>query len=120
MTQDAKDHLDAELRKAPVNVEVRERLSVEYTKAMTNIRNLVEEEFQLELQRERKERRWVAGGKMDPKWNEALKREQDVMDNIKAQKESSSLVHESSYSRKRNELSSPEGKFILDGVEVLK
>ena len=91
MAKDAKDHLEAQLRKAPVSVEERERLTVEYTKAMTNIRSLAEEEFQLELQREREERRWVAGRSMDPKWDEALKREQqDIMDNIKAQKESSS------------------------------
>ena len=91
MVKDAKDHLEAELRKTPVSVEGRERLIIEYSKAMENIRNLAEEEFKLELQREREERRWVAGRGMDPKWNEALKREQqDIMDNIKAQKESSS------------------------------
>jgi hypothetical protein len=76
MAKDAKDNLEAELRKALVGVEERERLTVEYSKAMANIRSLAEEEFQLELQREREERRWVTTGQgMDHKWNEALKRE---------------------------------------------
>jgi hypothetical protein len=91
MVKDARGHLDAELRKAPVSVEERERLTEEYTKTMEDIRTLAEEQFQLDLQRERQERRWVAGDSMDPRWNEALKREQqNIMDTIKAQKESSS------------------------------
>jgi hypothetical protein len=117
-----------------------------------NIRNLAEEEFQLELQREREERRWVAGRGMDTKWNEALKREQQniqaytpdslydkridasyrkstrdqeeqqhsairrfahTMPYHRTSEAGTRVFREPSYSRRRNELSSPEGKFYF-------
>src|ERR1700733_15917610 len=61
MAKGAKDNLEAELKKASVSAEERKRLTVEYSKAMAIIRKLAEEEFQLELQREREERRWGTG-----------------------------------------------------------
>ncbi|KAF9455964.1 hypothetical protein BDZ94DRAFT_1276863 [Collybia nuda] len=84
MVQDAKDNMAAELRRAPVGAEERERLTQEYTDAMTNIRKLAAEAFQTELERERQERRWASGQAMLPQWSQALMEEQqDIMDRIK-------------------------------------
>jgi len=84
MVKEAKDSRDNQLREAPVSAEDRERLTTEYKTAMNNIRQLAAEQFQIELDRERQERRWASGIPMNPQWTEALKQEQQtIMDRIK-------------------------------------
>jgi hypothetical protein len=84
MVKEAKDSRDNQLREAPVSAEDRERLTTEYKTAMKNIRQLAAEQFQIELDRERQERRWASGIPMNPQWTEALKQEQQtIMDRIK-------------------------------------
>ena len=84
MVKEAKDSRDHQLREAPVSAEDRERLTMEYKTAMNNIRQLAAEQFQIELDRERQERRWASGIPMNPQWTEALKQEQQtIMDRIK-------------------------------------
>lgn len=84
MVKEAKDSRDNQLREAPVSAEDRERLTAEYKTAMNNIRQLAAEQFQIELDRERQERRWASGIPMNPHWTEALKQEQQtIMDGIK-------------------------------------
>ena len=84
MVKEAKDSRDNQLREAPVSPEDRERLTMEYKTAMNNIRQLAAEQFQIELDRERQERRWASGIPMNPQWTEALKQEQQtIMDRIK-------------------------------------
>ena len=84
MVQDAKDSQTAELRKAVVTPEVRLRLEDEYKQAMNTIKSLANEQYQLELNRERNQRRWTAGAPMHPDWTRILAEEQQsIMNNIK-------------------------------------
>ena len=84
MVKEAKDSRDNQLRGAPVSPEDRERLTMEYKTAMSNIRQLAVEQFQIELDRERQERRWASGIPMNPQWTEVLKLDQQtIMDRIK-------------------------------------
>ncbi|KAG5641344.1 hypothetical protein DXG03_005457 [Asterophora parasitica] len=89
MVADAKKNMQDELDKEVVTPHRRDELTREYNAAMKNIRDLAEDTFQVELERERQERRWASGKEMLPQWTEALKQEQqDIMDRIKgSQKE---------------------------------
>ena len=83
MVKDAKDSMDNKLRQAPIGHIERERLAEEHSQAMSNIRKLAAESFQIALERERQERRWAAGQQMHSAWSEALIQEQQgILDRI--------------------------------------
>jgi hypothetical protein len=56
----------------------------DYNRVMRDIRLIAEEQYQLEVARERQERRWASGQHIDQEWSEAMIREQQaILDNIK-------------------------------------
>ena len=84
MVTDAKENLAAELRKAPDTLETRMRLEADYKQAMQTIRSLASEQYQLELDRERNQRRWTAGVPMSAAWTHYFQDEQqNIMNSIK-------------------------------------
>jgi hypothetical protein len=84
MVTDAKENLAAELRKASDSPETRMRLEADYKQAMQTIKNLASEEYQLELDRERNQRRWTAGVPMSAAWSQYFHNEQqNIMNSIK-------------------------------------
>lgn len=99
MVDDAKKARDGEISKLRPNDTHREHLLREYDQAMTNIRDLAEEQFQIALERERQERRWLSGQAMLPQWDHALKSEQqEIMNRIKGvQKDGTSPVSASQF-----------------------
>ena len=94
MVDDATKARDDQLARIPPNSPQREGIWQDHENAMKTIVSLARDEFQLELERERQERRWSNGQAMTPQWDHALKSEQqEIMDRIKeTQKESSSPV----------------------------
>lgn len=84
MIADAKENQAAELRKGPDTPETRMRLEADYKQAMQTIKGLATEQYQLELERERNQRRWTAGVPMTPGWTQYFREEQqNIMDSIK-------------------------------------
>ena len=84
MVADAKENHEAELRKASDDPETRTRLEVDYKQAMQTIKSLATEQYQLELDRERNQRRWTAGVPMTPAWTQYFREEQqNIMNSIK-------------------------------------
>ncbi|KAG5219952.1 hypothetical protein IMY05_C4713000100 [Salix suchowensis] len=61
MVFDAKNNYESKLKQRLMSNLLREQLSQEYQAAMAEIRKLAHEQFQVELERERQERRWAAG-----------------------------------------------------------
>ncbi|KAJ8691928.1 hypothetical protein PTI98_011447 [Pleurotus ostreatus] len=83
MVFDAKNNYDSKLKERLMSNLLREQLYQEYQAAMAEIRKLAHEQFQVELERERQERRWAAGIALTPGWDEALKQEQQsILDTI--------------------------------------
>ena len=90
MVQAAKDTQREELKR-PISSSDRERLEVEYQKAMKNILTIADEQYVAELNRERNQRRWVVGAPMDPRWGRVLHEEQeDILASIKQPRHSKS------------------------------
>ncbi|PPQ67746.1 hypothetical protein CVT26_007034 [Gymnopilus dilepis] len=90
MKQDAKENQAAQLRKAPVSAEDRMRLEAEYKEAMKTIKLLGDEQYEVELERERSQRRWAAGAPVNPNWKSIiLEEQQNIMNSIKQSAESS-------------------------------
>ena len=84
MVADAKENQAAELKKAPDTPEARMRLEADYKQAMQTIKSLASEQYQLELDRERNQRRWTAGIPMNPGWTQFFREEQqNIMNSIK-------------------------------------
>ena len=84
MVADAKENQAAELKKAPDTPETRMRLEADYKQAMQTIKALASEQYQLELDRERNQRRWTAGVPMNPGWTQYFREEQqNIMNSIK-------------------------------------
>ena len=84
MVADAKRNHATESRKAPDTAETRIRLEASYKEAMQTIKNLATEQYQLELDRERNQRRWTAGVPMSPGWTQFFHEEQqNIMNSIK-------------------------------------
>ncbi|KAG1735597.1 uncharacterized protein EDB91DRAFT_555570 [Suillus paluster] len=79
MVDEAKQNLHDTLKKAPVSAAERERLGDEHLATMKNIRNLAEEQFRIALERERQERRWIAGQTLDQGWSESIIEEQKMI-----------------------------------------
>ncbi|KAF8951846.1 hypothetical protein BDZ97DRAFT_1683327, partial [Flammula alnicola] len=59
MVQDSKDRQLAGLK----------RIEDEFKAAMSNIKALADQQYQLELTKERNQRRWIAGDPMDRGWS---------------------------------------------------
>jgi hypothetical protein len=51
----------------------------DYDNAMAELRNTANEQYRQLLERERQERRWAAGEKVDEKWSEILMKEQQAI-----------------------------------------
>ena len=84
MVADKKDNYASELSKAPDTPEVRRLLDADYNQATQTIRGLALEQYKLELDRERNQRRWMAGIPMAPGWTQYFRQEQqDIMNSIK-------------------------------------
>lgn len=84
MVQAAKDTQTEELKRGPISPSDRDRLELEYQKAMKNIRTIADEQYVAELNRERNQRRWIGGAPMDPRWVRVLHEEQeDILASIK-------------------------------------
>lgn len=83
MVYDAKNNYESKVKQKPMSTLLREQLAQEHQAAMAEIRKLAQEQFQVELERERQERRWAAGIALTPGWDEALKQEQQsILDTI--------------------------------------
>ncbi|KAL4264702.1 hypothetical protein AB1N83_005378 [Pleurotus pulmonarius] len=83
MVYDAKNNYESKVKQKPMSSLLREQLAQEHQAAMAEIRKLAQEQFQVELERERQERRWAAGIALTPGWDEALKQEQQsILDTI--------------------------------------
>lgn len=84
MVKDVKENQVAQLRKEVVTEETRLRLEEEYKQAMVNIRSIANEQYRMELDRERNQRRWTAGKPINAEWTRILAEEQQsIMNTIK-------------------------------------
>ena len=84
MVKEVKENQAAQLRKEVVTEETRLRLEEEYKEAMVNIRGIANEQYRMELDRERNQRRWTAGKPINPEWTRILAEEQQsIMNTIK-------------------------------------
>ena len=84
MVKDVKENQAAQLRKEVVTPETRMRLEEEYKLAMANIKGLANDQYLLELDRERNQRRWLRGAPVSPEWGRILAEEQQsIMNTIK-------------------------------------
>ena len=84
MVSEVKENQAAELRKAVVTPETRLRIAEDYKQAMNNIKAIATEQYQVELDRERNQRRWTAGVPLTSEWSRILTEEQQrIMDTIK-------------------------------------
>ncbi|KIK97605.1 hypothetical protein PAXRUDRAFT_88368, partial [Paxillus rubicundulus Ve08.2h10] len=87
MVEEAKQKLNGELAKAVVSEEERERLTTEHCATLKTIRRLAEEQFRIELERERQERRWGSGQQLDGAWSEGIiKEQQAILDTIERER----------------------------------
>ncbi|KAG1811896.1 uncharacterized protein BJ212DRAFT_499284 [Suillus subaureus] len=83
MVDEAKQNLHDTLKKAPVSIVERKRLTEEHLTTMKNICNLAEGQFRISLERERQVRRWAAGQVLDQEWSDTMRKEQQaILDNI--------------------------------------
>ena len=83
MVADAKQNHSNELSMAP-DTEARIRLEAEYQEAMKTIKGVASDQFKLELERERNQRRWTAGVPITPAWTQYFHQEQqNIMNSIK-------------------------------------
>ena len=83
MVADAKQNHANGLNMAP-DTEARIRLEAEYEEAMKTIKGIASDQFKLELDRERNQRRWTAGVPMTPAWTQYFHQEQqNIMNSIK-------------------------------------
>lgn len=55
------------------------RIQAEYDNAMAGLRRAANDQYRQILERERQERRWAAGEKVDEKWSEILVKEQQAL-----------------------------------------
>ena len=55
------------------------KAQIDYDNAMIELRRTANEQYSQLLERERQERRWAAGEKVDEKWSEILKKEQQAL-----------------------------------------
>jgi len=55
------------------------RAQTDYANAMAELRRTANEHYRQLLERERQERRWAAGEKVDEKWSEILMKEQQAL-----------------------------------------
>lgn len=55
------------------------KVQTEYDNAMAELRRTANEQYRQMLERERQERRWAAGEKVDEKWSEILMKEQQAL-----------------------------------------
>ena len=84
MVKDVKESQAAQLRKEVVTPETRMRLEEEYKLAMANIKALANDQYLLDLDRERNQRRWLSGAPVDAEWGRILAEEQqNIMNTIK-------------------------------------
>ena len=84
MVEDAGESHAIEMIKAPDTPEIRKLLEDDYEDAMQTIRNLAADQFKLELDLERNQRRWTAGVPLTPDWSRFIRQEQqNIMNNIK-------------------------------------
>ena len=96
MVIDAKDNHASELIKMP---EARMRLEADYKQAIQTIRNLASEQYKLELDRERNQRRWTAAVPMTPGWSRYFHQEQqNIMNSIKQSNQTDNSIRTASES----------------------
>ena len=94
--QDAEDCLQERFRSSIISLE---QLNLEYNHEMNNIKGLVEEQYQLELTKERNKRRWSAREQLAPGWNDFLhEKEQKIMNGIKQRNNSENSARRASKS----------------------
>ena len=99
MVADARDNHATELSKAPDTTEARTRLEADYNEAMRTIKSLASEQYKLELDRERNQRRWTAGVPMTPGWSQYFRQEQqNIMNSIKQSNQTDNSVRTASES----------------------
>ena len=99
MVADAKENHAAGLSKAPDTAEAHMRLEVDFREAMQTIKSLASEQYKLELDRERNQRRWTAGVPMTPGWSQFFLQEQQIiMNNIKQSNQTDNSVRTASES----------------------
>ena len=99
MVEDAKENHATELSKAPDTAEAHKRLEDDYKDAMQTIRSLAADQFKLELDLERNQRRWTAGVPLTPGWSQYIRQEQqNIMNNIKQSNQSDNSVRSASES----------------------
>ena len=55
------------------------KLQIDYDNAMAELRRTANEQYRQLLERERQERRWAAGEKVDDKWSEIFMKEQQAL-----------------------------------------
>ena len=84
MVADAKENHATELSKAPDTTEARIHLEADYRAALLTIKSLASEQYTLELDRERNQRRWTAAVPLTPGWSQYFRQEQqNIMNCIK-------------------------------------
>jgi hypothetical protein len=99
MVADAKENHATELSKAPVTPEACMRLEADYQQAMQTIKGLASEQYKIELDRERNQRRWTAGVPMTPGWSQYFRQEQqNIMNSIKQSNQTDNSVRTASES----------------------
>lgn len=55
------------------------KVQTDYTNAMAELRRTANDQYRQFLERERQERRWAAGEKVDDKWSDILMKEQQAL-----------------------------------------
>ena len=99
MVDDAKENHARELSKAPDTREARMRLEADHKEVMKTINSLATEQYKLELDRERNQRRWTAGVPMTPGWSQFFHQEQqNIMNSIKQSNQTDNSVRTASES----------------------
>ncbi|KAG6909009.1 hypothetical protein DXG01_002395 [Tephrocybe rancida] len=84
IVEEAERSLRTELDKRPTSAERRRTFTLEYKQTMGILRDLAQDIFGVELERERQHRRWASGVDVAPDRREALAREQQsVIERIK-------------------------------------
>ena len=124
MIVDANEDLATELGKAPDTPEARMRLEADYKQAIQTIYGLASEQYRLELDRERNQRRWTAGIPMTPGWSQYFRQEhQNIMKSIKQSNQTDNLVRtatESPTEERRSAIPKPSNEpLVLAPTPVL-
>ena len=120
MVVDAKENYATELSKAPDTPEARMRLEVDYKEAMLTINGLASEQYKLELDRERNQRRWAAGVPMTPGWSQYFHEEQqNIMNSIKQSNQTDNSVRTATESPTEDRSSAiPKSQSVRRGSDV--